>query len=93
MSEWSESWEATCNIFEDSDGFTVQTALPGIEPSQIDVQVEHNVLRVKGERKSEMSEQTKWSRAVFQMASSRVHSSFLRMWTMKNPRPGIGMGL
>ncbi|HEU5406951.1 MAG TPA: Hsp20/alpha crystallin family protein [Nitrospira sp.] len=60
VSEWSESWEPTCNIFEDSDGFAVQMALPGIEPSQIDVQVEHNVLRVKGERKSEMSEQTKW---------------------------------
>ena len=60
VSEWSESWEPTCNIFEDSDGFTVQMALPGIEPSQIDVQVEHNVLRVKGERKSETSEQTRW---------------------------------
>lgn len=60
VSEWSESWEPTCNIFEDSDGFTVQMALPGIEPSQIDVQVEHNVLRVNGERKSDMSEQAKW---------------------------------
>jgi|APDOM4702015191_1054821.scaffolds.fasta_scaffold24874_4 HSP20 family protein len=60
VSEWSESWEPTCNIFEDSDGFTVEMALPGIEPSQIDVQVEHNVLRVNGERKSDMSEQAKW---------------------------------
>lgn len=60
VSEWSESWEPTCNIFEDSDGFTVQMALPGIEPSHIDVQVEHNVLRVNGERKSDMSEQAKW---------------------------------
>jgi HSP20 family protein len=60
VSEWSESWEPTCNIFEDSDGFTVQMALPGIEPSHIDVQVEHNVLRVNGERQSDMSEQAKW---------------------------------
>jgi HSP20 family protein len=60
VSEWSESWEPTCNIFEDSDGFTVQMALPGIEPSHIDVQVEHNVLRVNGERKSDISEQAKW---------------------------------
>jgi HSP20 family protein len=56
VSEWSESWDPTCNIFEDSDGFTVQMALPGIEPSHIDVQVEHNALRVKGERKSETEE-------------------------------------
>ncbi len=60
VSEWSASWEPTCNIFEDSDGFTVQMALPGLEPSRIDVQVEHNVLRVKGERKSETSEHAKW---------------------------------
>ena len=58
--EWSESWDPTCNIFEDSDGFTVQMALPGIEPSQIEVQVENNVLRVKGERTSDTSEHTRW---------------------------------
>ncbi len=60
VSEWSTSWEPPCNIFEDQDGFAVQMALPGLEPSQIDVQVEHNVLRVKGERRSEMAEQAKW---------------------------------
>jgi HSP20 family protein len=60
VSKWSESWDPTCNIFEDPDGFTVQMALPGMESNQIDVQVENNVLRVNGERKSEMSEQTKW---------------------------------
>lgn len=59
-SERSESCQPTCNIFEDPDGFTVQMALPGIEPSQIDVQVAHDVLRVKGERVNETSEQTKW---------------------------------
>lgn len=60
VSEWSESWDPTCNIFEDPDGFTVQMALPGMESSRIDVQVENNVLRVKGECKSETSEQTRW---------------------------------
>lgn len=60
VSEWSERWDPQCNIFEESDEFTVQMALPGMEPSQIDVHAENNVLRVKGERKSETSEQTKW---------------------------------
>lgn len=60
VSEWSRSWDPICNVFENLDGFTVQMALPGIEPSQIDVQIEHNVLRVKGERRSETSEQAKW---------------------------------
>jgi HSP20 family protein len=35
-------------------------ALPGMEANQIDVQVENNVLRVKGERKSEISKETRW---------------------------------
>lgn len=60
VSEWSASWDPTCNIFEDPDRFTVQMALPGMESSQIDVQVENHVLRVKGERKNETSEQTRW---------------------------------
>ena len=60
VSEWRGTWEPTCNIFENQDAFIVQMALPGLEPSRIDIQVEHNVLQVKGERKSETTEQTKW---------------------------------
>lgn len=30
VSEWSEHWDPQCNIFEDSDEFTVQMALPGM---------------------------------------------------------------
>lgn len=60
VSKWSEGWDPACNIFEDTDGLTVQMALPGMESNRIDVQVENNVLRVKGERRSETSEQTKW---------------------------------
>lgn len=59
-SGWSTNWDPSCNIFENPDGFTVQLALPGLDPSQIDVQVENHVLRVKGERKNETSEQTRW---------------------------------
>ncbi|OQW35871.1 MAG: hypothetical protein A4E19_15550 [Nitrospira sp. SG-bin1] len=55
-----QNWDPACNIFENSHGFTVEMALPGMEPSQIDVQVENDVLRVKGERKSETSERIKW---------------------------------
>lgn len=59
-SGWSANWDPTCNIFENPEGFTVQLALPGLDPSQIDVQVEDHLLRVKGERKNETSEQTRW---------------------------------
>ena len=60
VKQGSQSWSPECNAFEDGHGFTVQLALPGLEANQIDVQVEHNVLRVKGERKHEESEGRQW---------------------------------
>ena len=58
--QWSQSWSPACNVFENKEGFTVQMALPGLEANQIDVQVENNVLRVKGERQHEESEGRQW---------------------------------
>lgn len=57
---WSQSWSPACNVFENKEGFTVQMALPGLDANQIDVQVENNVLRVKGERKHEESDGRQW---------------------------------
>ncbi len=57
---WSQSWSPACNVFENKEGFTVQMALPGLDANQIDVQVENNVLRVKGERKHEESHGRQW---------------------------------
>jgi HSP20 family protein len=52
---WSQSSDPACNVFEEQ-GFTVQMALPGLDVDEIDVQVENNMLRVKGERKRNESE-------------------------------------
>jgi HSP20 family protein len=60
VTEWSQAWDPACNVFEDDQGFTVQMALPGLDVNQIDVQVENNVLRVKGERKRDESEGRRW---------------------------------
>ena len=60
VNQWSQSWTPACNAFEDEQGFTVQMALPGVDAKQIDVQVEHNVLQVKGERTHEGSEERQW---------------------------------
>lgn len=59
---WSSMWEPRCNVFEDEQGFTVQLALPGYERDQLDIQLEHNVLRVTGERKPDSSEGRSWYR-------------------------------
>jgi HSP20 family protein len=60
VNQGSQSWNPACNVFEHKEGFTVQMALPGLDANQIDVQVENNVLRVKGERKQEESERQQW---------------------------------
>lgn len=92
MDEWSESWDPDCSILEDQDGFTVQMALPGIEPGWIDAQVEHAVLRVKGEPRARHRSKRTGIREIFQRVSSRVHSRFRHMWTMKSPEPRVEMG-
>lgn len=60
VNQWPQSWSPACNVFENKEGLTVQMALPGLDANQIDVQVENNVLRVKGERKHEESEGRQW---------------------------------
>ena len=60
VNRWPQSWDRAYNMFEDEQDFTVQIALPGLDVNQIDVQVENNILRVKGERKDDESEGRQW---------------------------------
>jgi HSP20 family protein len=60
VNEWSQSWDPSCNVFEDEQGFTIQMALPGLEAGQLDVQVENDVVRVNGERRCGAAEGRTW---------------------------------
>lgn len=44
------SWVPPCNVWEDENGFYVQAALAGWEANQIGVEVNNQILTVKGER-------------------------------------------
>jgi HSP20 family protein len=44
------NWIPACNVWEDDNGFYVQVALPGWEPNQIDLEVNNQLLSVKGTR-------------------------------------------
>ena len=46
-------WTPACNAWEDGNGFYVQVALPGWEPTNISLEIDNQVLTVKGERKEE----------------------------------------
>jgi HSP20 family protein len=47
------AWAPSCDIYEEGDSIVVKAELPGVEKSDIDVQVENNVLTLRGERKRE----------------------------------------
>lgn len=46
----ASAWAPASNAWEDENGFYVQVALPGWEPSQVSLEVTNQVLSVKGER-------------------------------------------
>ena len=50
---WGSAWSPQCNVFEDADSFCIEIAVPGMDVKDFDVQVEDQILRVRGERKSD----------------------------------------
>jgi len=53
-------WAPACNVWEDDNGFYVQMALPGWEPKDIALEVNNQVLTVKGKRNIQISESQKY---------------------------------
>jgi HSP20 family protein len=50
-SEVSEpTWRPQMDIFEDQDAFLLSAELPGIEPGQVEIKVENDLLTLSGER-------------------------------------------
>ena len=47
------NWTPACNVWEDENGFYVQVALPGWEANHIALEVNNQILAVKGERQDE----------------------------------------
>jgi HSP20 family protein len=45
------SWLPAVDIFEEGDNLKLQAELPGLNEKEIDLQVENNVLTIRGERK------------------------------------------
>jgi len=47
-----EQWQPRVDIREEPEAFVLQADLPGIDPAAIEVQMDRNILSIKGERKS-----------------------------------------
>jgi HSP20 family protein len=55
-----ERWVPACNVRDDDNGFYVQVALPGWEASHITLEVNNQMLTIKGERKEEAADVSRY---------------------------------
>lgn len=47
------SWDAAVDVFEESGKVVAKMNLPGIEPKDLDITIDQNILTVSGERQEE----------------------------------------
>jgi HSP20 family molecular chaperone IbpA len=51
-------WQPPADIVETEEAFVIEMDLPGVESNDVDVQVQHNVLIVRGKRQMRSDEKT-----------------------------------
>jgi HSP20 family protein len=73
----AKNWVPAVDIRETKDAYQVTAEVAGVEPKDIDVSLEDNVLTVQGERKSESKDEGEgYSR------TERKYGSFYRQFTL-----------
>mgnify|MGYP001556602409 CR=1 FL=1 len=73
----ASSWTPRVDIREEATRFVILADLPGIDPADIEIQMDKGVLSLKGERKAEKSED-----GVTLTRVERRHGSFDRRFVM-----------
>jgi HSP20 family protein len=73
------SWAPSVDIYEHNGNLVLKAELPGIDPKDVDVRVENNVLTLRGERKLDNEvKQESYHRV------ERTYGSFSRSFTLPN---------
>ena len=76
--EWSlGSWAPAVDIFEQDGHIVLKAELPGVDPKDVEVRVENNVLTLRGERKLDNDVQKENYHRV-----ERAYGSFSRSFTL-----------
>jgi HSP20 family protein len=71
------SWAPAVDIYEQNGNIVLQAELPGLDPKDVDVRVENNVLTLRGQRKLEENvKQDNYHRV------ERSYGSFTRSFTL-----------
>lgn len=72
-------WVPPVNVAETPDAILVTAELPGVSPDDVEIQVEENVLTIRGEKREEREEEA----AERQMhISERIKGAFSRSFTL-----------
>ena len=72
-------WIPVVDIYEDDQEFVVKAELPGLESKDVDVQIQENVLTLKGERRLEREiDKERYHRL------ERSYGTFQRSFTLPN---------
>ena len=79
--DWSlgGSWAPAVDIYEHEGNIVLTAELPGVDPKDVDVRVENNVLTLRGERKWNTEVQRENYHRV-----ERAYGSFTRSFTLPN---------
>lgn len=73
----TKAWTPAVDISEDEHRYLIRADLPGVEPKDIDVNLEGDELTLRGERKEEKEEKGKnWQR------TERFHGEFYRRFRL-----------
>jgi HSP20 family protein len=77
LARTNRSFAPAVDVIERDDAFLLKAEVPGMSPDQIDLQVEDEVLTLRGEQKSEHNEERKGYRRI-----ERSYGSFARSFTL-----------
>ncbi len=73
----ASDWVPAVDIKEEPDRYVIRADVPGVDPKDIEVNMENGVLTIKGERESESKEEREGYKRI-----ERVKGSFFRRFSL-----------
>jgi len=73
----ASDWSPAVDIKEEENQFLLIADIPGVNPDNIDIQMENNILSIKGERNSELKTEHEEFKRI-----ERKHGVFYRKFTL-----------
>ena len=71
-------WTPAVNVVENDDEMKLTAELPGVSPDDVDIEIENNVLSIRGEKKVEHEEREEGKFRIYE----RAYGEFTRSFTL-----------